>query len=175
MEPQVIESNLNDESKSEIESQFNELISNKNRSLLTPIFPQESNRFESNRSSNRTRRNRRPILTESIPSEKKRIEIAKNESGPPCPIYKGKHNIYPPPSRDMSCRATPSARRCRRRPHMSWLQRDPSGLVCRTKHPARGQRPLSPLTKNCWWVTYLGQVLGIDLLLIAYVSSASQI
>ena len=48
METQAIESNLNDESKSEIESQANELILIKNR-LLTPILTAglESFRIES--------------------------------------------------------------------------------------------------------------------------------
>jgi hypothetical protein len=48
METQAIESNLNDESKSKIESQAIELILIKNR-LLTPILPAdlESFRIES--------------------------------------------------------------------------------------------------------------------------------
>ena len=47
MEPQIIESNLNNESLSEIESHFNELISIKNRSEIESHI--RRNRIVSNR------------------------------------------------------------------------------------------------------------------------------
>ena len=83
METQAIESKFNDESKSKIESQANELILIKNP-LLTTILPADLESFRIESESNRARRNRKPILSKSIPSIKNRIEIAKNEPGPPC-------------------------------------------------------------------------------------------
>ena len=81
METQAIESKFNDESKSKIESQANELILIKNP-LLTTILPADLESFRIESESNRARRNRKPILSKSIPSIKNRIEIAKNEPGP---------------------------------------------------------------------------------------------
>ena len=83
METQAIESKFNDESKSKIESQANELILIKNP-LLTTILPADLESFRIESESNRARRNQKPILSKSIPSIKNRIEIAKNEPGPPC-------------------------------------------------------------------------------------------
>ena len=89
METQAIESKFNDESKSKIESQANELILIKNP-LLTTILPADLESFRIESESNRARRNRKPILSKSIPSIKNRIEIAKNEPGPPC-IYRNEY------------------------------------------------------------------------------------
>jgi hypothetical protein len=87
METQAIESKFNDESKSKIESQANELILIKNP-LLTTILPADLESFRIESESNRARRNRKPILSKSIPSIKNRIEIAKNEPGPPWHLWK---------------------------------------------------------------------------------------